>query len=166
MSDIQKKRLYIVIFTAKSTGETFIKVGISAHHIEQRFAADLVNFDVEIVFESDFYKSRDALIVESNFHSIVGRFSYAPKIRLKSGNTECFVNSLEVLVELAKIFNSKRHTPKPAAPIARQDKHVRRAKARVAEEAAMRWETPSDRRRRTGDYHGGPGWDRLYKQVG
>jgi hypothetical protein len=168
---VEKKRLYVAIFRARATAETFIKVGVSAYPLAQRFAADLARFTIESVIETEFYQSSDALIVESNFHQILRHRSYSPKVRLRSGNSECFVHSDEVLIDLARIFNSKRHPAstvkqKPGPLTAR--KKDSRERQRLSESAVERWNVGNGgRRRKKQDYVGKERWGRgLYQPFG
>lgn len=154
------KRLYVAIFRAREDGETFIKIGVSAFPLTERFAADLRRFEIESVVETEFYKTADALIVESNFHQILRHRSYSPRSRLRSGNTECFVHSAAVLAELCRMFEAKRRTSGMASsPRGSWRKHVGCDARRETSAAAKRWgrrrHKKGERRQQWGDsrYH-------------
>lgn len=103
-----EQRLYIVKFESKRTTENFIKIGISSKPINERFSTDLKNYNIELITETRYFSSSDALIVESNFHQILKEFKYNPILQLTSGNTECFVNSEVMLQKMFQLLNFKK----------------------------------------------------------
>lgn len=104
---MSKKRVYVVRFDSQISDESFIKVGVSSNDIKERFARDLNNYKVTLLRETEYYDEGDSLIVESNFHSILQYFKYEPILRLKSGNTECFINTNDCIKSINKILDTK-----------------------------------------------------------
>lgn len=166
----EEKRLYIVRFRARSGSETFIKIGVSAFEVDQRFAADLRWFSIEKLYGSSSYRSSDAFIVEGNLHQILVAHRYEPKLRLKSGNTECFVDSGDVIDKILSVFTRKRSTSAPAkkkiSGLNARQIWARHRLNEADEALAKRWDTARTiSGRKKGERR--PGWGApMYKQFG
>lgn len=100
--------MYIALFESNLSDETFIKIGVSSNGIKQRFSADIKNYNITLLKETNEYDDADSFIIESNFHTLLYKFKYNPILRLNSGNTECFVDTEECIEKIDHILTMKK----------------------------------------------------------
>jgi hypothetical protein len=82
----------------------FVKIGISAREIVERFRDDLGNYEVFLLVRSVRLPEPDALTFEDALHRLFERFKYYPSIPLKSGNSECFRPDDEALGKMKRFI--------------------------------------------------------------
>jgi hypothetical protein len=90
---VATKRVYFVRFTLRSDPHvTFVKIGVTAYAITERFFLDLDRYDIAVICETPHLPERMALSREADLHNAFKKFSFYPKVRLRSGgNTECYL---------------------------------------------------------------------------
>ena len=83
-------RFYCVKFTHKTTNEMFYKYGITSKTVPQRFRAELINYDIEILGEKIIPMYEAVKLEAKHLHDkcVQGRM-YVPAEKI-SGWSECF----------------------------------------------------------------------------
>jgi hypothetical protein len=108
------KRVYFAQFSHRETDTKFVKVGMSASALSQRFASDLSSYEVRLLAETEYYTASDARIVESNIQQMMAFAQVRPPVPLRSGgNTECFRFSRDVVERILRIMTGRVTQDKP-----------------------------------------------------
>lgn len=94
--------LYVVRFIHKSTGESFIKIGITKNRISKRFASYKKLYDVKTLHISKLFLG-DCIDLENYIIYRMRNYQYIPEGKF-NGRTECFIDIPEVEREIFKLL--------------------------------------------------------------
>lgn len=88
--------IYLVRFTNKETGETFVKPGITARDLGERFTTDKKHYDIEVIHTADHTMS-DCMEREKAIQTRYKAFRYVPEKRLaNNGTTEVMTSEAPI----------------------------------------------------------------------
>ncbi len=100
--------LYLVLFEHKKTKERFLKIGITAYAIADRFYRDEDIFSITILAQSSTLRDNtDIRRAEREIHTSLQKSKMSPKPKLKSGgNTECYYYNETSIQKLSQLIKS------------------------------------------------------------
>lgn len=102
---VDNQRLYLVCFEHRETKEIFVKIGITAYSLEDRFFLDQEQYEIIVLAESSAIRTNIQIRkIEKEIHNLFGRYSYRPTATLKSGgNTECYQHIPPIIEKMKKL---------------------------------------------------------------
>ena len=108
-ADSQKScTIYLVRFTNKSTGETFIKPGITSRDLGERFISDKKLYDIEVIHTAT-HPMADCVDREKAIQERYKDYRYVPEHKLNNNGTteimsvDCPINEIITLMGTSKV---------------------------------------------------------------